>query len=123
MPRKLPSNGGLLPHYRRALMRVRVDDLGLSYRAMALALSGTEYRPLLIRGDRSKRRDAAVDHTTVRYIELEGRGWPRNPDAWIAAYAELAGVTPLALWTRALEDWAKASAYPEAIALAKRLRP
>lgn len=43
----------------------------------------------------------------LRNLE-KGKAWPRSPvniDVVVAAYAELSGVPPMELWSRALQRW------------------
>jgi len=45
-----------------------------------------------------------ADQSTVWRFEND-EGWPRNPDVFIAAYADDLGVTAFDIWSHALELW------------------
>lgn len=45
-----------------------------------------------------------VDQATVRRFE-QGKHWPRDPDAMVAAYARDLDMDPRELWEEALRRW------------------
>lgn len=114
MPDSKPLAGVLLPYYARTLERIRTD-LDLSYRQMADVLGNTEMASLLTRG-----QSGHIDHTTLRAVEL-GRNWPRNPDAWAAAYGEVIERPVFMVWGEAFRDYAVATGAPEAAQFARDL--
>lgn len=113
-PMPAPETNGLLPHYARTLARVRTEDVGLSFVKMADALNGTRWRVLLGRGG------TAVHPSSIKLIE-SAKHWPRDPNAWISAYAELTGQQPIDLWGEAMERWSDALKRPTAVRAAKQL--
>lgn len=50
---------------------------------------------------------AGTTHSSISRFE-RGDLWPRNPDAWITAYAIELGVDAIDLWRAAVEAWAGA---------------
>lgn len=114
----------LLPYYAQTLLRIR-NDLGLSLVAMADALSETEWRPHLVRWSREDRArgytDKNVEQSTISRLERGDREmWPANPDAWVCAYAEVAGLEPYEVWGEAMARWAERLEAPDAVAAARR---
>lgn len=47
---------------------------------------------------------AGTTHASISRFEA-GEYWPRNPDAWVDAYAVELGVTSLELWSDAFARW------------------
>jgi transcriptional regulator with XRE-family HTH domain len=74
---------GLLPHLGRVCREARVNA-GLRQIDVATA--------------------AGTSHASLSRFET-GRYWPKNPDAWVDAYAAETGIEPLDLWAAAVEAW------------------
>lgn len=72
-----------------------------------LTYLGAAARDARIRGRRLQVHIAAelgVDQGTIRKFE-QGKHWPRNPDAMVAAYARDLDIDPLDIWKDALKRW------------------
>jgi transcriptional regulator with XRE-family HTH domain len=52
--------------------------------------------------------EIGVDQGTIRRFE-QGKHWPRDPDAMIAAYARDLEIDPRDLWEEATRRWRKAT--------------
>jgi transcriptional regulator with XRE-family HTH domain len=47
---------------------------------------------------------AGTTHATISRFEA-GLYWPKDPDAWVKAYADELGVDSLHLWAEAITRW------------------
>jgi transcriptional regulator with XRE-family HTH domain len=55
-------------------------------------------------------RAAGISHPNFSRFETGEQGWPRDPDRYVRAYAQVAGTTEEALWAEALNLFRDSSA-------------
>jgi hypothetical protein len=95
------ANAAFWVHFFRTLRRVAVRPDSI------LQHLGAAARDARVAGGRLQVHVAAqlsVDQGTIRKFE-QGKHWPRDPDAMVAAYARDLDMDPRDIWDEALRRW------------------
>ena len=88
----------LLPSLATTLRAIR-EAQDYSLRKMADRLSETAERPRLVRGT-----SVGSLYSNMSRVE-RAIHWPRDPDAWVAAYASVANRCPDDVWAEVIGRW------------------
>ena len=88
----------LLPHLAATFRELR-EEQRFSLRQMAAALTESPGHERLARGS-----SIASLHSNLSRVE-RAEYWPRDPDAWVAAYATATGRRPADVWVMVIKRW------------------